>query len=277
MSGSNVPRNDAALQHTLARIFEGITLTQGDIQAVVRFMNEELPRFEQADNSYLVLGSYRDEYGIRLRKFAHRLNMPPNAESIVLGDTVDLDTDLEFDIKLNLLGEAADYIAGVYEKEDGGEHPELGFIRALFARKTHVFPRDYAGISRDALDTRGDVITAALEIYYGEYDDEDDQRADLLALLTVAEREGIDIDERELVDELLQRKRELDEEPAGYSWVHLSLFRRFERMNHCYPWRSVTELLENAAMMPRQARPRWEREYGPEEFDRENGSSQRSS
>jgi hypothetical protein len=273
MDGPRVPRNDAALQYALARIFEDVTLTQGDIQAVVRFMNEELPRFEQADDSYLVLGSYRDDYGIRLRKFAHRLNMPTNAESIVLGDTIDLDTDLEFDIKLNLLGEAADYIAGIYEKEDGGEHPELGFVRALFARKTHVFPRDYAGLSREALETRADVITAALEIYYAEYDDEDDQRADLLALLTVADEEGIDIDERELVDVLLERKRELDEEPAGYSWVHLSLFRRFERMNQCYPWRSMTELLEQAAMMPRQARPHWEREYDPAEFDIENSAS----
>lgn len=240
---------------------------QGDIQAVVRFMNEELPRFEQADNSYLVLGSYRDNYGIRLRKFAHRLNMPTSAESIVLGDTIDLDTDLEFDIKLNLLGEAADYIAGVYEKEDGGEHPELGFIRALFAQKTHVFPRDYAGLSHDTIETQADVINAALEVYYADYDDEDDQRMDLLALLTVADEEGIDISERELVDELMQRERELDEEPAGYSWVHLSLFRRFERMNQCYPWTSMSELFENAAEVPRQARPRWEQEYDPTEFD----------
>lgn len=268
MTGPRVPRNDTALQHALARIFEGIPTTQGDIQAVVRFMNEELPRFEQADNSYLVLGSYRDDYGIRLRKFAHRLDMPATAESIVLGDTIDLDTDLEFDIKLNLLGESADYIAGIYEKEGGGEHPELGFIRALFARKTHVFPRDYAGLSRDTIETRADVINAALEVYYADYDDEDDQRADLLSLLTVAADKEIDLSERELVDELAQREQEFNERPVGYSWVHLSLFRRFERMDQCHPWTTVNELLENADEMPRQGRPRWEEEYSPGEFYR---------
>jgi len=53
-------------------------------------MNTELPRFEQANSSYLVLGSYRDAYGRRLREFANCLNMPTNAESVVLGDTLRL-------------------------------------------------------------------------------------------------------------------------------------------------------------------------------------------
>jgi len=134
MSDPRVPRNSYAIYRAVNRIFEGISAPpQRDYHEVVRYMNTELPRFEQANSSYLVLGSYRDAYGRRLREFANCLNMPTNAESVVLGDTLDLDTAVipEFDIKINLLGEAADYVAGVYEKESGGESPELGVVRAL--------------------------------------------------------------------------------------------------------------------------------------------------
>lgn len=262
MSGPKVPRNDAVIQRALARILEGVTVPQGDLQAVVQYMNEELPRFEQADVSYLVLGSYRDEYGIRLRKFAHRLNMPTNAASIVLGDTIDLETTVlpEFDIKINLLGEAADYIAGVYEKEAGGESPELGFIRALFVEKTFVFPRDYTGLDSETIETRDDVLAAAVQIYFAEGPD-DARREGLLSLLTLAQENGIVITERELTDLLKERKETLDEPPAEYSWVHLSLFKRFDVVDRCHPWTTLSELLDRAELMPGPSRPRWEHEY----------------
>jgi len=230
-------------------------------------MNEELPRFEQADVSYLVLGSYRGEYGYRLREFANRLNMPTSVEAIVLGDTMDLNTAVipEFDIKINLLGEAAEYIAGVYEKEDGGESPELGFVRALFASKTFVLPRDYTGLTRDTIETRDDVIRTALTIYYSDASDADRKR-ELLSLLTIAQEEEIDITERELTDILLQRDTELDEPPAEYSWVHLSFFRRFELVDRCHPWTTVVELRDHADSLPGPKRPRWETEFDPETF-----------
>lgn len=271
MSGPRVPRNSHAIYRAVNRIFEGIgSPPQGDYHEVVRYMNEELPRFEQADSSYLVLGSYRGAYGRRLREFANCLNMPTNAESIVLGDTIDLDTAVvpEFDIKINLLGEAADYIAGVYEKESGGESPELGVVRALFVNKTFVFPRDYTGLTRDSLETREDVIQAALAVYYADFDHiESEQRVaekkkeEIASLLTAAHEEGIEITERELTDIIKERQSNIDEPPAEYSWVHLSFFKRFEAMNQCHPWTTMAELRDLADEMPGPERPQWETEY----------------
>lgn len=267
MGTPKAPRNNHRLQVALNRILEGVTVPPDDLHEIVRYMNHELPRFEQSDVSYLVLGSYRDEYGIRLRKFAHRLNMPTNAESIVLGDTIDLDTTVvpAFDIKLNLLGEAADYIAGVYEKESGGEGPELGVVRSLFADKTWVFPRDYCGLSREQLESRADVVAAAVAVYVSDAAAAD-RRTELLRLLTVAQENNVDISERELTDILQQRTAELDEPPAVYSWVHLSFFRRFESMGRCHPWFTPTELYTNAAELPGEKRPAWEHDFQPSDF-----------
>lgn len=271
MSAPRVPRNAPAIYLAVTRIFEGISSPpQRDYHEVVRYMNEELPRFEQADSSYLVLGSYRGAYGRRLREFANCLNMPTNAESIVLGDTLTLDTAVvpEFDIKINLLGETADYIAGVYENESGGESPELGIVRALFVNKTFVFPRDYTGLTRDRLETREDVIQAALTVYYADFDHlESEQRVsekkkeELASLLTVAQEEGIDISERELTDLIKDRQRDIDEPPAEYSWVHLSFFKRFAVIDQCYPWTTMAELRDLADEIPGPARPRWETEF----------------
>ncbi|MDG5820775.1 hypothetical protein [Natronococcus sp. A-GB7] len=271
MSGPRVPRNSYAIYRAVNRIFEGISSPpQGDYHEVVRYMNEELPRFEQANSSYLVLGSYRGAYGRRLREFANCLNMPTNAESIVLGDTINLDTAVvpEFDIKINLLGEAADYIAGVYEKESGGESPELGVVRALFVNKTFVFPRDYTGLTRDSLETREDVIQAALAVYYADFDHIDNEqrvaekkKKEIASLLAAAQEEGIDINERELTDLIKERQNDIDEPPAEYSWVHLSFFKRFEAMTQCHPWTTMTELRGHADEMPGPERPRWETEF----------------
>ncbi|MFC4247874.1 hypothetical protein ACFOZ7_13085 [Natribaculum luteum] len=275
MSGPRVPQNANAIYQAVDRIFEGIEAPQRDWQEVIRYMNEELPRFEQADTSYLVLGSYRGQYGHRLREFANCLNMPTNAESIVLGDTLDLDTAVipEFDIKINLLGEFADSIAGVYEKEDGGESPELGVCRSLFARKTFVFPRDYTGLTRDNLETREDVIQAALAIYYTDFDNIDEKdreqekkKRELASLITAAQREGINITERELTDIIKERTASVDEEPAVYSWVHLSFFKRWEAMGQCYPWTTLEELRDLADEMPGPVRPRWETEFDVDVF-----------
>jgi len=271
MSSPRIPRNSYAIYRAVNRIFDGISSPpQGDYHKIVRYMNEELPRFEQANSSYLVLGSYRSAYGRRLREFANCLNMPTNAESIVLGDTIDLDTAVvpEFDIKINLLGEAADYIAGVYEKENGGDSPELGIVRALFVNKTFVFPRDYTGLTRDSLKARENVIQAALTVYYADFDHiESEQRIaekkkeEIASLLTAAQQEGIEITERELTDLIKERQSDIDEPPAEYSWVHLSFFKRFEAMDQCHPWTTIAELRDLADEMPGPERPRWETEF----------------
>lgn len=267
MDGPRVPHNTEAVYRAVNRIFEGMDPPVSDYHAVVRYMNEELPRFEQADVSYLVLGSYRGEYGRRLREFANCLNMPMGAESIVLGDTLTVDTDVvpAFDVKIHLLGEATDYIAGVYETEGGGESPELGIVRALFVAKTFVFPRDYAGFTRDDISTREDVIHSALTVYYSDGSD-GARREALLALLRIAEAENIDIDERELTDVIEQRIDSVDEPPATYSWVHLCLFKRFEAMGRCFPWTTMQGLRNRSDALPGPLRPRWETEFGPDDI-----------
>lgn len=268
MTPPRVPRNDTWIQRALTRVFDGLTVPQGDHHEILRFINRELPRFEQSDTTYLVVGSYRSEYRIRLRGFAHALGMASNADTIILGDTIDLDTDVVpvFDVKLNLLSEGADFIAGVYEKEDGGESPELGFLRGMFAHKTHVLPRDFAGLDRDRLDDSDDIRQAALEVYFSE-GAEDKRKDEILRLLNIAEEEDIDINERELVDFLQEREEQDDSGPAAYSWVHLSFFKRFEALDQCYPWFTETELIERSQDLPGPNRPRWEYEYSLDDLN----------
>ena len=275
MSRPRVPRNSHAIYRAVNRLFDGISPPQGDYHEVVRYMNQELPRFEQADSSYLIIGSYRGAYGRRLREFANCVNMPTNAEAIVLGDTLDLDTEVipEFDIKINLLGETTDYIAGVYEKESGGESPELGVLRALFVNKTYVFPRDYIGFTQESLTSREDVIQAALTIFYADFDHieseqrvADTKKTQIASLLTAAENNGVEITERELVDCIKQRQHEIDEPPAEYSWVHLSFFKRFEVMGQCQGWMTMAELRDCADELPGPERPQWETEFDVERF-----------
>ncbi|SFS10384.1 hypothetical protein SAMN05216559_3718 [Halomicrobium zhouii] len=264
MAGPRVPRNDPWVRAALERILDDVTVPQGDLHEICRFMNHELPGFEQAAVSYLVLGSYRGSYHVRLRTFTHRLELPTTTTATILGDTIDLETNVlpAFDIKIHLLGEAADYIAGVYEKEDGGEAPEFGVVRSLFAPKSHVLPRDYAGLSPDELDTPETVRRAAVEIFFADVDD-DARRDELLRLLSVARDNGVDITERELVDFLEQRRQGMDEPPASYSWSHLSFFRRFDAMGQCYPWDSEAELYAHVDELPGPGRPEWEHEYDP--------------
>ena len=88
----------------------------------------------------------REEYGQRLRLFAAELNKPHAATAVVLGDTYDLQTAVAppFDVKLHLLAEYADYVAGIYEKESGGENPELDYLR----RSTRKRPCTSSGLHR---------------------------------------------------------------------------------------------------------------------------------
>ena len=153
----------------------------------------------------------------------------------------------------------------LHEKEDGGESPELGFIRALFASKTFVLPRDYVGLTRDSIDSRDDVIRAALTVYYSNASAKERKR-ELLSLLQIARENGIGITERELTDHLLERDDEIAEPPADYSWVHLSVFRRFESLDRCYPWTTMADLRDRADELPGPKRPRWETEFDPHSF-----------
>ncbi|EMA55884.1 hypothetical protein [Halococcus salifodinae] len=263
MSAPTVPLNATRIYRALERALDGLTVPPDDITEINRFVNQELPPFEQSGvTTYLVLGSYREEYGQRLRLFAAELNKPHAATAVVLGDTYDLQTAVAppFDVKLHLLAEYADYVAGVYEKERGGESPELGYLRAVYPEKGHVLPRDYTGLTRDRLETPADVVSTALGIYYSDGDD-DHKRDQLLSLLSAAQRCGVEISEQELVAMIKDRAEDLDEPPASYSWVHLNVFRFFELQGRCYPWTTVDELRARADSLPGPTRPAWEQTF----------------
>lgn len=267
MTDPTVPRNSEWVMRALGRALDGLPeLPEHDFHEILRFMNEELPRFEQSDTSYLIIGSYRNEHRIRLRGFVHALGMASNADTIILGDTIDLDTDVvpAFDVKLFLLGEGADFIAGVYEKEDGGEGPELGVLRGVFAQKTHVLPQDFAGLDEDSYEDADDIRRAALDIYFSDGDD-DQIREELLRLLTVADNNGIDIDERMLTD-FLKEREENGNPPATYSWVHLNFFEYFDRLGQCYPWFTEKELFQRTKALPGPNAPQWEHEFDVEDL-----------
>jgi hypothetical protein len=263
MSAPTVPLNATRIYRALERALSGLTVPPDDITEINRFVNQELPPFEQSGvTTYLVLGSYREEYGQRLRLFAAELNKPHAATAVVLGDTYDLQTAVAppFDVKLHLLAEYADYVAGIYEKESGGESPELGYLRAVYSEKGHVLPRDYTGLTGDRFETQADVVSTALEIYYT--DGEDDRKRDqLLSLLSEAQRCGVEISEQELVSAIRERQKGLDEPPASYSWVHLNVFRFFELQGRCYPWMTVDELRAHTDSLPGPMRPAWEQTF----------------
>ena len=272
MTPPAIPLNATRIYRALERALDGLTVPPDDIAEVNRFVNHELPQFEQPGvTTYLVLGSYRDEYGQRLRLFTAELNKPHAAIAVVLGDTYDLQTTVAppFDVKLHLLAEYADYVAGVYEKESGGESPELGYVRTVYHEKTHVLPRDYTGLTRSSIETTADVITAAFSVYYSDTD-ESVKRNQLLSLLSEAQQSGIDISERELVTAIKEREEDLDEPPASYSWVHLNVFRFFELQERCYPWITVDELRSQADSLPGPARPTWEQRFEYEDTDNDD-------
>jgi hypothetical protein len=272
MSAPTVPLNTTRIYRALERALDGLTLPPDDITEINRFVNQELPPFEQPGvTTYLVLGSYREGYGQRLRLFAAELNKPHAATAIVLGDTYDLQTAVvpPFDVKLHLLAEYADYVAGVYEKESGGESPELGYLRTVYPEKGHVLPRDYTGLTRDKLETTADVVATALGIYYSDADDAL-KRDQLLSLLSEAQHRGVEISEQELVTAIKEREENLDEPPASYSWVHLNVFRFFEVQGRCYPWMTVDELRAHADSLPGPTRPAWEQTF---KYDDINGDS----
>jgi len=116
-------------------------------------------------------------------------------------------------------------------------------------------------------------IQAALAVYHADFDTiESEQRiaekkkTELASLLTAAQKEGIEITERELTDLIKERQNDIAEPPAEYSWVHLSFFKRFEAIDQCHPWVTMAELRDLADEMPGPERPRWETEFDVERF-----------
>ncbi len=267
-SNSNHRRVHAALQRSLS----GVTLPREDYAAIRTWVNEELPQLQAAGyTSYLVFGSYRRSYHQSLRIAQYELAKPVTSTAVVLGDTPRLGltigrgrTDpLEFELKFHLLTEFVDLNVAIYEKDSGGEAVELGLLRHEHCfTQTVVFPRDYFGGRQNEFDTKDEVLTIARDIAFAADLDESLKKVELRGLIATAQDEGIEISEHELTVFLEKELAERDTDEPSYSWVHLALFRRFEKAKRCRTWHTKADLREGIREVALDSPKSW----GPESY-----------
>jgi hypothetical protein len=183
------------------------------------------------------------------------------AYPFVMDDLLEFPTDRPntFDIMFSLLATYSDYIVGVFEKESGGEAPELGEIDdPAYFDKSYVFPRDYAWVTDANLESKRHVIQAALGIAFADDLSEDEVQSKVDSLVDRAHAVGIDVAADEVRDVIDDRVAD-GEEPATYSWVHLNKFRKFELHDRCFPWTTEDELRTAVTnSRPPTPRPEWE-------------------
>jgi hypothetical protein len=239
----------------------GIELEPAEKREIWVFTRRELPYLWSQRTSYFILGSYRDPYIRRLRAVQNELTKQLGAYPFIMGDLPDLQADRlnTVDIMFSLLATYSDYIVGVFETESGGEAPELGEIGdPPHFDKSYVFPRDYAWVTDEYLDSNQHVIQAALEIAFADDLSEGEVKSKVGSLVNRTQDSGLDIDEQEVWDVIDDRAGE-DEKPATYSRVHLNKFRNFERHHRCFPWTTEDKLRTLVDELPSPtARPEWE-------------------
>ena len=256
------PPPDAAEIMTLVHdALGGIELEPAEKRNVWLFAQRELPYLRSQRTSYFILGSYRDPYLRRLRIVQHELNRRVGAYPLILGDLEEISTDRlpTFDVMFALLATYTDYIVGIYEKESGGEAPELGEIDdAPYFEKAYILPRDYTWFTESNLDSRTHVLDAALTIHFNDDLEESEKHNELTALVQHAQDAGVSITEEEIRDAIAEREDD-GTGPTTYSWVHLNKFRLFELHERCYSWTTENELRATVEGLPSPTpRPTWE-------------------
>lgn len=257
----SVPESANAIYAAVRRAVGDMELSQSERDAISSYINREVGALQESGTtSYLVLGSYRDQAHKRLRFVAHELNIRrTDTRAVVLGDTAELSVSERdvpaFSIKFNLLATAVDHIVMIMEKESGGEGVELGRIADMpYMKRSHVLPRDYANFVSDEITSLDEAKKAALEIWFNDDltdADKSDGIANLAGKVPIDELDTSSTAEIEsfLIDFVTERA--VDEEPpATYSWVHLSDFRKFERVGRCYPWETKERLREQVHNIP---------------------------
>lgn len=261
MSDPSPPPDAADIMTIVHQAVGGLELEPAEKREIWRFAQRELPYLRSQRTSYFILGSYRDPYIRRLRAVQNELTKQLGAYPFILGDLPELPADRlnAFDIMFAVLATYSDYIVGVFEKESGGEAPELGEIDdPPYFEKSHVFPRDYTWVADTNLESEYHVIQAAIEISFTDDLTEDEKRKEIVSLVDRAQSNQIDITEQDIWDAIKDRETE-DSEPATYSWVHRNKFRKFELHDRCFPWTTEQELRAAVAELPSPTpRPAWE-------------------
>jgi hypothetical protein len=263
----STPPDDAArLKQALDKALHE-PLSAADRKQAIDFIRTELPAFEVSGRTtYLVLGSYRDEFEQNLRLVQSELNKRTDTFAAVVGDLRDPDFEgrSAFAIKLHLTATYADWVVGVYEKESGGESPELGVIYSLYFKKTHVLPRDYVWMTDDNVGNPDEVRRAALQIFFSDDLDDEEKASELEGLYRLVKEDDIAIT-REDIEGTIRKREQTGDIPASYSWVHISFFRDFERTEQCHPWFTGQELRDQSNTVPGPRPPRWEADWEPDD------------
>jgi len=240
------------------RALRGVDVRQTEAMRILSWAHEETPAVYDGDQTtYLVLGSYREPYIRRLRAVSDRLNRRYGTYAFLIGDLADIDiTRLpEFRVKFHLTAAFADYVAGVFEQDAGGEINELGKVAETeYFEKAYALPRAYRWETESNLDDERDVFAAAAQIAAAEDGDDETTTVELEALVDRAGEAGLDL----TVEEVIAWLDEHDPETPSYSWVQLNDFRLFELVGRCSPWMTESDLLAATDDLPGPPRPRRE-------------------
>jgi hypothetical protein len=251
MTDPGPPPNAAEIMESVDDALQGLELEPHEMSEILGFANRELPHLHTPEDSYFILGSYRDPYLRRLRIIQNELDKRLGTYPFLMADLPELDIDRlpVFRIRFTLLATHADTIVAVYEQDAGGEVTELGKISTTpYFDKSYVLPRDYAWMTERNLDTEADIIAAAATVYFN--DDLDDTTKDELdSLITAANRNDISLTRAEVIDRLEDRD-DSDHAPVSYSWVHLNEFRLFELHDRCFAWSRPDDLRDAVDEVP---------------------------
>ncbi|WP_161596551.1 hypothetical protein [Salinigranum halophilum] len=224
------PHATQLFEYVTHAIGDGIDLEQEELHAILEFDAHEITPLRSPVTSYFILGSYRSPYRYRLRSTAHELNKY-GAYTVILGDVKQLRTRRlpDEDIMFTLIAAFSSYIVAIYEKDSGGEAPELGEIDdPPFFEKAYVYARDY-----DPNPTHDfDLVVQTLSDYFDSELDADEREQRLARRLTESES----MLSRDTIQDIVDRRVEADEPPASYSWPHKNKFRKFELHSRFHSW-----------------------------------------
>jgi hypothetical protein len=244
MAAPGPPQNAAEIMESVNDALQGLELEPHETAEILGFANRELPHLHTPEDSYFVLGSYRDPYLRRLRIVQNELDKRLGTYPFLMADLPELDIDRlpVFRIRFTLLAAHADTIVAVYEQDAGGEVTELGKISSTpYFDKSYVLPRDYVWLTERKFDTEADIIAAAATIYFNDDLDDDIIKEELDSLIAAANENDINLTTPEVVDRLDDRD-DSEHAPVSYSWVHLNEFRLFELHDRCFAWSSAENL-----------------------------------
>ena len=252
MTDPGPPPNATEIMESVNDALQGLELEPHETSEILGFANRELPHLHTPEDSYFILGSYRDPYLRRLRIVQNELDRRLGTYPFLMADLSELDIDRlpVFRIRFTLLAVHAETIVAVYEQDAGGEVTELGKISTTpYFNKSYVLPRDYVWMTGQNVNTKTDVVAAAATIYFNDDLDEDTIEQELESLITAANKNDIDLTASDVIGRLEDRVNG-EHAPVSYSWVHLNEFRLFELHNRCFAWSSSDDLRDIVGEVP---------------------------